>query len=97
MRPETEIFQPLVTQANSLPDGHDWLNEASDQKVGEDLPRGLGLLAQSGAGLRRALLVSGLLGLVCLAELGILLLIPPPEALVVWEERGMKALVGDRP
>lgn len=97
MKTEMEIFQPLVTQANSLPDGHDWLNEVSDRKVGENLPRGLGLLARSGAGLRRALLMSVLLGLVSLAELGVLLLMPKPEALVVWEERGMKALIGETP
>lgn len=88
-----ETFQPLVTQANAMPPGHGWLEEDSDAERGRDLPRGLGVLARAGAHLRRSLLVSLVLGIVSLVELGILLLYPGPAPLVVWEERSVKPLV----
>ncbi len=88
-----ETFQPLVTQANTMPPGHSWLEEVSDAERGRELPRGLGVLARAGALLRRSLLVSLVLGIVSLVELGVLLLYPEPTALVVWEERSVKPLV----
>jgi len=88
-----ETFQPLVTQENAMPPGHAWLEEAPDAERGRDLPRGLGVLARAGVQLRRSLLISLLLLVVALVELGVLLLYPAPGALVVWEERSVKPLV----
>jgi hypothetical protein len=97
MRPENapEIFQPLVTQANAMPPGHSWLEEAADTDAerGRDLPRGLGVLARAGASLRRTLWVSLVLAAVSLVELSVLLLYPESSPLVVWEDRVAKPLV----
>ena len=87
-----EIYQPLVTQANALPRGHNWLEESFDAAPGRDLPRGLDVLARAGSQFRRSLLFALLLLVLSLVELGVLLLHPGPTSLVVWEERSVKTL-----
>ncbi len=86
-----EIFQPLVTQVQALPHEPDWVEEAVDSS--RDLPRGLDVLARAGSRFRKTLLVSMVLAVVSLAELGVLLFFPKSTQLVVWEDRVMKPLV----
>jgi hypothetical protein len=88
-----EVFQPLVTQVNAMPQGQVWLDEPNEPGICADLPHGLGVLARAGSRLRRSLLVALALLAVSLVELGALLLHPGPSPLVVWEERPVNPLV----
>jgi hypothetical protein len=90
METQEERFEPLATEVNPAPVVSSGELRSAGSAI---LPRCLGNLVRARERFRRTLLLAAVLLVLSALELTILILMPSPVPLVVWEERATATLV----